>query len=228
MRRGQLSAWAAQLRPRWTTLAYGTLLIAVEALLLAIYWVTVPNVTVLGPAYLRYWLYPFVWINVGLWAVIRTTPAPADGRKRQLAAVIAVGYFALLAAVGGLVGLTADAAHTSFRVSALSIPPGWGPALLYDGSLFTVSLLPFKLVGYLALAYLVYATVIDATSSAVTGVLGLLSCVSCTWPVLASIVTGVAGSGTAIAGAVYSQSYGLSTIVFVVTVGLLYWRPFGQ
>jgi cytochrome c biogenesis protein CcdA len=62
----------------------------------------------------------------------------------------------------------------------------------------------------------------------VTGILGLLSCVSCSWPILATLVTGVAGSGTAIAGAAYAQSYGLSTVVFVVTVGLLYWRPFGR
>jgi len=87
--------------------------------------------------------------------------------------------------------------------------------------------IPYKLIGYLALTYLVYVTLLDAAGSAVGGVLGLLSCVSCTWPVLATIVTGVAGSGTALAGAVYAQSYDLSTVVFVVTVGLLYWRPFG-
>jgi len=57
--------------------------------------------------------------------------------------------------------------------------------------------------------------------------LGLLSCVSCTWPVLASLVGGVAG-GTGLAAAVTTQSYGLSTVVFCVTVGLLYWRPFGR
>ena len=81
-------------------------------------------------------------------------------------------------------------------------------------------------MGYLALAWLVYATVIDAAGSAVTGVLGLLSCVSCSWPILASLLTGIGGGG-ALAAAAQSQSYELSTVVFVVTVALLYWRPFG-
>ena len=72
-----------------------------------------------------------------------------------------------------------------------------------------------------------YATVLDAARSAVTGVLGLLSCVSCSWPVLASLATGVAGGGSGLAAAVSTGSYGLSTVVFVATVALLYWRPFG-
>jgi hypothetical protein len=73
----------------------------------------------------------------------------------------------------------------------------------------------------------VYATVLDAAGSAVTGVLGLLSCVSCSWPVLTSIATGLVGGSSGVAAAVSNGSYGLSTLVFVVTVGLLYWRPFG-
>ena len=38
-------------------------------------------------------------------------------------------------------------------------------------------------------------------------------------------VTGVAGSSSALAAQAYQQSLPLSTAVFVVTVGLLYWRP---
>jgi cytochrome c biogenesis protein CcdA len=82
-------------------------------------------------------------------------------------------------------------------------------------------------VGYAALAVLVYATALDVAGSAIGGVLGLFSCVSCTWPVLASLVGGVAGGSSAVASAALSGSYGLSTVIFVVTVGLLYWRPFG-
>jgi hypothetical protein len=45
--------------------------------------------------------------------------------------------------------------------------------------------------------------------------------------VLASLATGVFGSGTALASAVYGLSYDISTVVFLLTVALLYWRPFG-
>ncbi|MFC6732274.1 hypothetical protein ACFQH3_09270 [Haladaptatus sp. GCM10025707] len=179
-------------------------------------------------ASLKYYIYPWVWINVSLWALIRTTPAPTSPEHRRLAKAVAVGYFVVLGIAGGIVGPASGLQPTGLRLAVLSIPPGWGPALLYGGEAIRFALMPYNLLGYLALAYLVYATVIDAASSAITGILGLLSCVSCSWPILASIVSGFVGSSTAIAGAVYAQSYGLSTAVFVVTVGLLYWRPFGR
>jgi hypothetical protein len=216
-----------RVRPNREELLIGLLVVNSELLLLGVYWLVSPN-ELTGPLAVRYWVYPFVWINVGLWAILKTTPASANGRDRWLAGVVAVGYFAVLAYVGGLVGPAVNTAERSLSLTLLGLPPGWAPTLLYNGDYLAMSLFPFKIVGYAALSYLVYATVLDATGSAVTGLLGLLSCVSCTWPVLASLATGILGSGSAIAGAVYSQSYGLSTVVFVVTVGLLYWRPFGR
>jgi hypothetical protein len=170
-------------------------------------------------------LLPWVWINVALVAILKTRPAPAPTGRKRLAAAIAVGYLLILGYFGGLWGLS-QGPGVGFRMAIFSIPPGWSPALLYSGDLLALSILPYKLVGYLALAWLVYATVIDAAGSAVTGVLGLLSCVSCSWPILASLLTGIGGGG-ALAAAAQSQSYELSTVVFVVTVALLYWRPFG-
>lgn len=87
------------------------------------------------------------------------------------------------------------------------------------------ALLPFKLVGYLALAYLVYVTVLDATGGVLGGVLGLFSCVSCTLPVIAGVLSGFVGGAGAVATAAYAQSYALSTAVFVLTIALLVWRP---
>ena len=171
---------------------------------------------------IRYLVYPWIWINVGVWAVLRTRPDAASTRQRWLAASVAVAYFALLAYVGGLVGLGGMA--TGLRISWL--PPGWGPALLYGGESFRVVLVPFKVVGYLALTYLVYATVLDAAGSAFAGIVGLFSCVSCTWPVAASLLTGVLGGTVGVAsGGAFALSYDLSTVVFVLSVGLLYWRP---
>jgi hypothetical protein len=216
----------ARFQPRKETLLWGVLVVNLELALLAMY-VVVGGGELIRPAAIRYWLYPFVWINVGAWAILRTTPAPTGDRQRWTALAIAGGYLLVLSYFGGVVG-PANPGPAGIDLRLFSIPPGWGPAILYNGAFLSVVLLPYKVLGYAALTYLVYATVIDAAGSAVSGLLGLLSCVSCSWPILATLVTGVAGSGTALAGAAYSQSYGLSTLVFVVTVALLYWRPFGR
>ncbi|WP_132058670.1 DUF7546 family protein [Halorussus amylolyticus] len=177
-------------------------------------------------------VYPFVWINVGAWAVLGTTPASASRTQVRVAGAIAGSYLLVLLVAGGVFGpghVTHGHTHsTGLRFAVTSLPPGWGPALLYGGAYLNVVLMPYKLIGYAALAYLVYATVLDASGTPISGLLGLLSCVSCTFPVLAAIATGVAGGTSGLATAVYSQSYALSTVVFVLTVGLLYWRPFSR
>jgi hypothetical protein len=210
-----------RLRPTRGTLLWGALLVNAELLALLLY-LAQPDVT---PTAIRYYVYPFVWINVGLWAFVRVTPPSASRRRRLVAGALAVGYFLVLSFVGGLVGPGLGAMATGLRIAPL--PPGSGPALIYGGESLRLVLIPYKLVGYAALASLVYATALDVAGSAVGGVLGLFSCVSCTWPVLASLVGGVAGGSSAVAGVALSSSYGLSTAVFVLTVALLYWRPFG-
>ncbi|MEF8853071.1 MAG: hypothetical protein V5A44_04815 [Haloarculaceae archaeon] len=217
-----------RLRPRRETLLWGSVLVTLELGALAVHSVFGSS-SALSPAGLRLWVYPFVWINVGLWAIVRTAPAAtgASPRQRTLVGVLAVAYFAVLAYAGGLVGHGTPAGAGAVNVVWGTVPPGWAPVVTYAGSALTLTLVPFKLAGYLALAYLVYATVLDAARSAVTGLLGVLSCVSCSWPVLASLATGVAGGSSGLAAAVTTGSYGLSTLVFVATVALLYWRPFG-
>ncbi|MFQ3292972.1 MAG: hypothetical protein ACI9PP_000169 [Halobacteriales archaeon] len=209
--------------PAKRTLLYGAVIVNAEILWLLGY-TLVTGVVPDEPLY----YYPFVWLNVGLWAVWRTSPTPTTTRNRRIALGAATGYFIVLAYFGGLFGTAGVPSGTTpagIRVALESLPPGWNPALLYEGEFLRAAIIPYKFVGYLALAYLVYATAIDAAGAALSGVIGLLSCVSCTWPVLATIVSGIAGSSTALVSSVYSQSYGLSTVVFVVTVGLLYWRP---
>lgn len=176
-------------------------------------------------------LYPLVWLNVGAWALYRTTPSDASTRTRWIAGGIAVAYFGVLAVLGGMIG-----PGTSFYEVAVAGglnvnvegPPGLVPNLYYGNELIEVTLMPAFVVGYAALAYLVYATVIDATNAAISGILGLVSCVSCTWPLIAAVVASLTGgSATAFTAATSGFSFGLSTAVFVVTVALLYWRPFG-
>lgn len=168
------------------------------------------------------WLaYPFVWLNVAAWGVGRVGVPEASRRQWLAAGVVAVAYFLLLGGVGGLYML--EGAGLGTRVSWLS--PGWGPALIYSGSSATVNLIPFKVAGYAALAYLVAVTVIDTARTGLAGLLGLLSCVSCTWPVIATLVAGLFGSASTAVVVAESQPYALSTAVFVSSVLLLVWRP---
>jgi hypothetical protein len=212
------TAAVRRFRPSRTDLLYGGLLVNTNVVFVLLYALVQPGVV--DP--LRYTFYGLLWIDVGLLAVAKTRIAPADDGIRTRAALLAAGYLVALAVAGGLVaGGQPD--PTGFRVAWL--PPGWGPTFVYSGDLLTLVLMPSRVVGYAALAYLLYATVLDAAGAAVSGVLGLLSCVSCSWPILASVATGVFGSGSALAAAAISASYDVSTAVFLVTVALLYWRP---
>jgi hypothetical protein len=179
------------------------------------------------PESLRFLLllvYPFVWLNLSVWACWRVDSPAGPRRQRALVGGLAAGYFLVLSYFGGVVQPGNAEFATGLRV-ALELPPGFSPALLFTGSLVTLNLLPFKVVGYLALSYLVYVTFLEAAGSAAAGVIGIFSCVSCTFPVVAGLVSGVTGGGAALAATIMQRSYWLSTVVFVVTVLLLVWRP---
>lgn len=226
-------------RPTREDLLWGAVVVNAELLAVLLYLAVEPVVVDSW----RFIVYGFLWINAGLYAIVKTTPAAATTRTRRLALLVAGGYFLVLAVAGGLLGPS----HTSPLASLLTdghlhshgpssaggfavrlLPPGWGPALVYQGSWVTLILMPYKVVGYLALAYLVYATVIDAAGTAISGSLGLLSCVSCTWPVAGSLVTSLFGSGSAVVAAATTWPYDISTVAFLATVALLTWRPLAR
>ena len=203
------------------TLVYGAALLNAELLLVLAY------LALVGPQVTRplFYLYPFVWINAAVYALWRVDRPTAPAGRKVAAGAVALAYLGVLAYVGGLFGFGAGGAATGLRLELAALPPGWSPALIYAGASLQVALLPFKVVGYLALAYLLYATLLDAAAGLVGGLLGLFSCVSCTLPVIAGVLSGFVGGTGAVAAAVYGQSYLLSTVVFVLTVGLLLWRP---
>lgn len=212
---------------RVSPLAAGIAVLAVAAeLALLVAYVGLTDAKVTG---VRYLLYPFVWINLGMWAVVTADPIDASRRVRWVGALAAVAYFLVLAYFGGLLDLAhvghfhSHGGRTGFSIFT-ALPPGWGPTVVYDHTLFTATLVPYKLVGYLALTYLVYTALLDTVAAAFSGAIGLLSCVSCSWPVLASLVTGILG-GTTAATVVYNYSIDLSTAAFVLAVALLVWRP---
>jgi hypothetical protein len=210
------SPWHRLPEVRWLSV-----LVAVEALALVGYF-ALSGAAVTS---VRYVLYPFVWINVGVVAVVATATPAADRRTRFLAAAVAALYFLTLSALSGLVGLELGA-HSHSHVHGLAVTmsaPGWGPRVAYAGSLLTATFVPFRVVGYLALSYLVYATLLDAAGRAVSGVLGLASCLSCGLPVVGSLAVGVVGTVGGVAVAAYSVD--VSTAVFVAAVALLTLRP---
>lgn len=210
-----------RLWPERETIIGGALLIQAEVLLLFVYLLDTSGT--IFQAQFMFYTYPFIWINVALWAFWRVNLPRTNRRRRLIAGLVAVGYFLVLGYLGGLYGLGLGSMATGFRVS-VALPPGWGPALLYGGEHVRLALLPYKVIGYLTLSYLVYVTVIDTATSATAGLLGLFSCISCTLPFIAAAVSGMIGGGALLAVA-SAQSYSLSTAVFVVTVLLLVWRP---
>ncbi|WP_336022185.1 DUF7546 family protein [Halobellus salinisoli] len=189
---------------------------------LAIGYVLLARITVTQP---RYAVYGLLWIFVGFLVFWKTDPEPTDDRTRRRALVVAGLYFVALAVAGGVVVTAMRPGAGEFGIRLATLAPGWGPAPILWTPWAAFVLMPARVVGYLALAYLVYATVIDAAGAAVSGIVGLFSCVSCSWPILASLLSGVAGGGSAVVAATFDFSYDISTAVFLVTVALLYWRP---
>jgi len=215
------------LAPDPQTLRVAGALVSLQVLVLGWYVVLVGADDLLALAW------PFVWMDAAVLAVWRTTPPEATGGRRGLALAVAVVYGVVLAYAGGLVGPglvfgSLDVAP-SFRL-ALRPPPGYSPALVYLGPYVQLSVTPYKLVGYTALAYLLYVTLLDLRlgvgdgGSLVAGLLGLCTCVACTWPLVAAVLTGTLGvAGSAVTA--FTPELWVSTVVYVVTVGLLYWRP---
>lgn len=173
-------------------------------------------------------LYPIVWITVSCWVIWHARPPTAGTRRHLAAATVAVLYLLLIGYLGGLYSPGSGLARAPFvsgiRVEAAA-PPGYAPAFFYVGTYVTVAVIPYLTVGYLTLAYLVYVTILDAWAATAPGVIGIFGCIGCSWPVLASLVAGAGGASGSVAAAVYANAYPLSTIAFLLAVGLLYWRP---
>ena len=168
-------------------------------------------------------LYGLVWVNTALVVFARYDPPTPGSRRGRVAAVVAVGYGLLLAVFGGMVGPSTAVTPVGFGVSLL--PPGWGPAVVYGGEYVAAVVMPARLLGYGALVYLLYGSLVEASRAGLAGLLGLFSCVSCSFPILAGAVAAVVGGGGFVAALTTGIGYGPSTVVFLVTVVLLWWRP---
>jgi len=210
-------------RPRLPDRRVWAGLLAVEALWVAGHFVLTPA-TVTD---LRYVLYPFLWINAGLYAVWRVRPSPASDGLRRLADLAGVGYFLALAWLSGLLTVYgADHAHDHIHGWQVTVAaPGWGPRIGYVGSWFHAYFIPYRVVGYLALAYLLAVAVRDLSARTLTGALGVATCIGCSFPLLLSLAGGVGlGAGAGLA-TLSGASLDVSTAAFLLAVGVLVWRP---
>jgi len=174
----------------------------------------------------RYLVYPFVWINVGIYVLTRTSTPVPSGRRRALAAAVAVAYALVLAVVSGMIGLPlSEGFHTHTHGPAsgwfLSLSaPGWGPRIGYVAEPYHVYFVPYRAAGYAALAYLLYADLLALSAAAGAGAIGLLACVGCAFPIVASLV---GGTGAATLSAIGGYSLDISTAAFLLAAGLLWW-----
>lgn len=219
----------ARTRQSWFTTRFGfdrrsvwnaALVVGVEVALVWLYF----QLTAAIPGSIRHLVYPFIWINVGGWATYRTFKRRQEtegARRRLFVAAFAAGYgFLLLAVSGNITFPSAGASETGLDVSWLV--PGWGPLLTYGGSTVQLYLVPFQVVGYLSLAYLLYAHVLNATRRASAGLLGVFTCTGCAAPVLAQTLAVFGGASGVLTPLIYGWAYDVGTLMFVMTVGILY------
>ena len=209
------------------TLLYGALVLNTELLLVAIHAVVGGTSATSWQGVFQY-VYPLVWINAGLLAIVKTTPPPVTTKQRRRALAVGVGYFLVLAAIGGIIRPGSPEIVPYTQLNLLYLPPGWNPMVAYFGNVVSLTLIPYKLVGYGALSYLIYVMILDTSGLSLGSLTGLFSCVSCVLGILVPTVSSVLGGTAAAVGQLVPQSYAAATVVYLVSLALLYWRPFGR
>ena len=160
-------------------------------------------------------IYPAVWIAVSLGSAVWIGRTVDARPRRLLGTVIGSGYTLLLFWLTGLLRIQAGPSSLQIHPAI----PGWGPILRYGVGSIHVTLVPFKLVTYLALGYVLSVLVASQRGSLRPAILGLVSCVSCTAPLLIALA-GISG-GLQAATVVASAGYDIATLALVVTCGLL-------
>lgn len=168
-------------------------------------------------------LYPVVWITLSTSLIARLWLRGPRVRRSRTAIAVGSGYFLVLAVVAGLVWpapeLLGYEHHATAGGTLLWAAPGWGPAYLYGTTSVQIAIVPFKVIGYAALAYGIAAAVAVSSRGAIAGLFGVFSCVGCVLPLVA-VISGVFGSAGTVATSM-GGSYRLGTLVFAGTVLLL-------
>lgn len=206
------------------TITLFNLLIAAQLLVALIYGVV--STDGLGDRFTHF-LIPFVWITAASWVLWQTKPSATRRRYQIIAAAVAGGYLLILLYFSGLIGPSTTHLELVIGPSGFGVDwgqsLGWGPILLYTGNWVAIKVIPYQLIGYFALSYLVYDAMLDFARSAVGGVIGLAACPVCTGPLIGLLLAGGSGgSSTVLLVGLYA--YEIATVLFVGTVALLYHR----
>jgi len=172
------------------------------------YWLAVDPV-VQSPAQVGY---PLLWLAVSAVGV----RAAIDAGARSLSPLPALAGAAYTVALLWTAGLLAPAASAPELSVHLAIP-GWGPAVHYVGPMVALTVVPFLVGGYATLGLLAAVAVDRTWSASMPGAVGLLACVSCTAPVVAT-VAGSLGAGSLAATLSHAQ-YPVATAAFLLSVG---------
>lgn len=194
----------------------GAAIILIEGLLVTGYL----GLTSTGVTEPRYVVYPFIWINVSLLALYAASPSVGSSRHRLVGVAVAGGYYIVLLAVAGNVIL---GSFVSPYLNIMWATPGWGPVL--NGAIpgVEIHLVPFEVIGYAGLSYLFYANVLDISRGLLSGILGVVTCVSCSMPLWGPLLGLLGGSALGLTGFATAYAYDIGTVLFLVTVGLLYY-----
>lgn len=195
--------------------SWGALLVLETVLLLGYF-----SLTPAAPgSEIRYLVYPFVWINVAVYGVRRVGPHPRSRLHLGVAAVLAIAYFLVVMAIPGNIGFGTPGIEPSVRIGWYA--PGWGPLVAVASPWLRLYLVPFEVIGYLGLTYLVFANLLALTRGTVSGLLGLATCIGCTVPILAPVAGILGGPATGLTATAYQWSYDLGTVIFVLSIGVL-------
>lgn len=171
-------------------------------------WVTVSVATggtnVVDPTMLAY---PLVWLGVSAAAVV------AVGRPwttlEPWALVVGSAYTIALLSVSGHLRATG----TGIAVDVQWGLPGWTPIVLAELSVAHLVIVPFQLVGYATLGYLLGQSLSVTSRSLLAGLGGAFSCAGCIVPITTiAVAGGVPMTASALA------SYPLATAAYVITV----------
>lgn len=158
-------------------------------------------------------LYPIIWITLGVWLVLVLRADGPEHDRSLFGLAVAGGYLLALAVIGDMLGTTTGAIGGTI-ISAL---PGWGPIVRVSLSPIQIVLVPFEVVGYLALSYGVYRAIAASKNGFAAGFFGLFSCVGCSLGLLGAVASAVTGATVAVQPA----GYGPATAVYALTVILL-------
>lgn len=173
---------------------------------------------------------PFVWLTAAATAIWAVDTPSVSRRVGAVAAVVGAGYTLGLAWLTGLVSVsTGDAAG----LHLLTLPPGWGPAVGWDGPFVAARLLPYRVAGYLAVGYLVAVAAAETLAghessgtgacSAAGSAVAVASCAGCSLPVVASLGVGLGSVGLAV-DSLGPSTYLLATVSYLLAVAALVWR----